>query len=360
MDKLFEKLFEQLHADETKSIVDIDDRVLVVDFLNTYLRSFTGSPAMNNNGEHCGGITGFLYSLGMGIRTCNATRVIIVSDGENSTAHRKKLYPEYKEKRHMKMNLNRAYDFNTKEEENEMLVKQMMRLIEYIDCLPVTFCAFQGTEADDAIAYIARTYYNKPDNKITIMSSDKDFLQLADDRINIWSPTKKKLYTRDSIFDEYGVYPENFANLRALCGDASDNIEGIEGLGMKTVKKMIPIVAEDRLVSLTEILNYSTVKDEEKKHKIKSYNNIVNNKDKVILNEKLMNLREPLITDMAKLHLNDALNKRIPNLKKTELYLMYIRDGLSSAIPDINKWLLQHFTLINNLVSDKYRFIEEK
>jgi DNA polymerase-1 len=360
MDKSFEKIFAQLRADGEKSVINLDDRILIVDFLNTYLRSFTGSPAMNSDGEHCGGITGFLYSLGMAIRTCNATRVIIVADGEDSTTHRKKLYPEYKEKRHMKMNLNRAYDFNTLEEENVAIKKEMVRLIEYLECLPVQFVSLQGTEADDAIAYIAKTYFNKPENKITIMSSDKDFLQLIDDRIQVWSPTKKKLYTRNSMFEEYGVYPENFVNVRALCGDDSDNIDGIEGLGLKTVIKMVPIVAEDRLISINEIIDYSIKKDEEKKHKVQSYNRIANNKDKILLNEKLMNLREPIITDIAKLKLNDILNEKIRTIKKTELYIMYMRDKLSSAMPDINNWLLQHFTLINNLVLDKYKFFEEK
>lgn len=357
MDKYFQKILDTLKNNDTP--VDINDNILIVDFLNTYLRSFTGSPAMNDHGEHCGGITGFLYSLGAAIRACNATRVIIVSDGENSTQHRKKLYPQYKEKRSMKMNLNRTYDFHTKEQEDELLVKQMIRLLQYLECLPLSIVVAQGTEADDSIAYIATEYFKQYNNKITIMSSDKDFLQLVDDKISVWSPKKKKLYNRQLMYDEFGIYPENYVIARSLIGDESDNIVGIDGIGLSTAKKRFPMLTEESIIHINDIIDFAVKQDELKKHKLKSYKNVIDQKNVIVLNEQLMNLRNPIITDKAKLFIYTKLNEKINSLKKTDLYILYMKDGLSSAMPDINKWLLQHFHKINNLVLEKYSFIGE-
>jgi DNA polymerase-1 len=357
MDKFLKKMFDTLREDPSVMKPKLNDRVLLVDFLNTFIRSFTGSPAMNNNGEHCGGITGFLYSLGMGIRTCNATRVIIISDGENSSSHRKKIYPEYKEKRQMKVNLNRAYDFKTPDEEKRAMTTQMLKLIEYLQYLPIQFIAMNNTEADDTISYVAKTYLPET-SKVCIMSSDKDFLQLVDDRTTVWSPTKKKLYNRTSVFDEYGIYPENFLHARSFLGDTSDNIGGVDGIGLKTLKKCVPMLTEDRQVNSSEILMHVEQQNIERKGKLKAYVNILNSKELLLLNEKLMNLKEPMIGNTEQLKVHEQLNKKIHSLQKMDLLLMHIKDGINNSI-DINKWLLENFTQINNIVSEKISFIGE-
>ena len=96
-----------------------------------------------------------------------------------------------------------------------------------------------GVEADDAVAYITNDILNQPDMKITIMSSDKDYLQLVDDRVSLWSPTKKKLYTPSVVKEEYCVSPKNFLFYKMLMGDASDNIPGVPGIGQKTATTLL-------------------------------------------------------------------------------------------------------------------------
>ena len=111
---------------------------------------------------------------------------------------------------------------------------QLSRLLQYLEQLPLTLISIDGTEADDVIAYISKQLLVK--SKIFIMSTDKDFLQLIDDRIFVWSPTKKIEYNRQKIFDEFGIFPENFLTYKILCGDKSDNIDGIRGAGLKSMK----------------------------------------------------------------------------------------------------------------------------
>ena len=67
------------------------------------------------------------------------------------------------------------------------------------------------------------------------MSTDKDFLQLVDNRIRVWSPTKKKLYDLEKVLEEYKYYIKNLLLSRILEGDQSDNIKGVMGIGTKTL-----------------------------------------------------------------------------------------------------------------------------
>ena len=71
------------------------------------------------------------------------------------------------------------------------------------------------------------------------MSTDRDFLQLVDDRVQVWSPTKKKFYARETIKDEFGIDSKNFIILKCITGDGSDNIPGIRGAGTKSLQKRL-------------------------------------------------------------------------------------------------------------------------
>ena len=341
-------IFEQLKKKHNEMpVVSINNKILVVDFLNTFIRSFTGSPAMNNNGEHIGGITGFLYSIGSAIRMFGVTRCILVSDGENSAARKRKIYPEYKQKRSVKFNVNRQYDFKDKDEEHKAMHLQIQILLEYLEQLPLQLVTIDSTEADDVISYIAKEVFCKNENEVILMSSDKDFLQLVDERINVWSPTKKKLYTPKSVLDEYGVHPNNFLFYRTLDGDKSDNIPGVQGVGLKTLKKHMPFLSEEAKTDINQILSYAEKQNEGKK-KLKFFENIIQSKDVLLMNEKLMQLEMANISESNKAKIRQQLQQKIALLNKPKIQLMYMRDGLSNAIPDINSWLLKTFTQLNS------------
>ena len=343
-------LFEQFKKDKDAEIkvgYDINSRVLVVDFLNMFLRGWTGSPAMNDDGEHVGGITGFLYSMGNAIRLTQATRCILVADGEGGSTRRRKMYPEYKSQSRSK-SINRTYDFKTKEEEERARQLQLLRLLQYLKHLPIQIVSIDHTEADDIIAYIAQEVFNKPEQKITIVSSDKDFLQLVDDRITVWSPTKKKLYTPAKVMEEYGIPPKNFLFFRMLDGDPSDNIPGVKGAGLKTMKKYLPLVTEDKKHTIDEILDYAVTNNSGKKKK-SFYTHLIESKETLLLNERLMQLESPPISASAKMRvIEKVIREEIPTLNSHELRIMYIHDKLANAIPDINGWLLKTFNILNS------------
>ena len=343
----FFSLFEQFKNEARPQTFNMNDRVLVVDLLNTFMRSFSASPAMNDDGDHCGGLTGTLYSMGSAIRQFNATRCIVVADGEEGSKRRRQLYPDYKKKSRMSHNLNRTYNFKNDEEEVRAMKLQLGRLVDYLRCLPIQFVAVNGVEADDAIAYIVNDILNESTCKITVMSSDRDFLQLVDDRVHVWSPTKKKLYTPKEVVEEYKVSPKNFLFYKILMGDSSDNIPGVDGCGKVTIPKYLQLLSDDAAHSVDKILKVSEEANAGKK-KLKFYDNILQSKEKLALNEELMQLQNPYIVDHSKLEISKKVNGEITRLNKHEVHLMYIHDRLSGAMLNISEWLVSTFTVLNS------------
>ena len=340
-------LFEQFTKNAApQKVASVNDRVLIVDLLNTFIRSFAASPAMNDDGDHVGGITGALYSIGSAIRLVQATRCIIVADGEDGAKRRRKLFPDYKMKRKMHYSLNRTYDFKDKEEESRAMKLQLARLVDYLRCLPVQFVTIYGVEADDAIAHITNEIFNKPETQVTIMSSDRDFLQLVDDRVSVWSPTKKKMYTPSVILEEYGVSPKNFLFYKMLMGDDSDNIPGIDGCGKVTIPKNLRLLTEDVAHSVDEVFKFAEEANSGKKKK-KFYTHILESKEKLLLNEQLMQLSNPYIVDHSILEIQKKVNAEIPILNKYEIQIMYVHDRISSAMANLSEWLLSTFSTLN-------------
>ena len=207
-----------------------DDKVLIIDGLNTFIRCFSAIPTLNDDGAHVGGIVGFLRSIGYAIRTIRPTRTVIVFDGKGGSNRRKKIFPEYKAGRKMSERLNRSYDFNTKEDEHQSMVMQLTRVIDYLDYLPITTITIENIEADDTMAYVTKQILKT--SNIILMSTDKDFLQLVNSRVTVWSPTKKKMYDPPKVLEDYGIPSHNFAVYRAIDGDKSDNIDGVRGWGL--------------------------------------------------------------------------------------------------------------------------------
>ena len=304
-----------------------NENVLIIDGLNTFIRVFSVIPTTNDNGTHIGGIVGFLKSIGYTINMFRPTRCIIIWDGKGGSSRRRKMYPEYKAKRKTNIRLNRAYDFETIEEERANMIRQIQRTIEYLDFLPITMLSIDNVEADDIIAYTAKQVLT--DSKVTIMSSDKDFLQLVDDRISVWAPTKKKLYTPENVLEEYGIPSHNLLMYRIFDGDKSDNINGVFGYGLKTVLKKLPFLQEDKQFSVDDAI---TEVDELEEHR-----------EIMERNFDLMQLHNVDISASAKTKTIDKIREPIPKLDKVTFKKMFLDDKMYSALPNLESWLQTKF-----------------
>jgi DNA polymerase-1 len=315
----------------------LNSRVLLVDSMNTFLRSFAMINHMNPKGAHIGGLTGFLKSIGFAIRHIKPTRIILVFDGNGSTTNKKNLYPEYKA--HRKLQRVTNWDgFDCKEDEAASIENQMLRLIEYLKCLPVSLLSIDKIEADDIIGYIT----SKLINEVYIMSADQDFLQLVNDKVTVYSPVKKKFYTPKLVKEDYGLYPQNFINKKTLMGDNSDNIPGVKGLGPKKLFKLFPELEDVFAITLDNIFS----KSEKLINEHGLYGDIINFKKQLLINQQLMNLSSPDIPEDSLEEIEQILNNKPNKLDKLHFLKLYNEDRLQNSIPNVEIWLTEIFSYL--------------
>ena len=324
-----------------------DSHLLVIDGLNTFIRVFSAVPALNDDGQHIGGVTGFLRSVAAVIRRLKPTRCVIVFDGKGGSKRRKELFPEYKANRANKTAFNRYQEFASLEDEQDSMKRQFGRMIQYLNCLPVTTLSIDNVEADDIMAYLANEIYTKDENRVTICSTDRDFLQLVNNRISVWSPIKKKMYTPSVMQEEFGFSSKNYLLYRSFIGDKSDNIPGLKGVGPKSLIKYFPVFTEDREITVEEIVQYAN--DVDKKYKVHSL--VSENKELLELNYKLMQLKEVDINGSAKMLTLNKMQGDIDKLNTYEFKKMFMADKMYTVIKDLDSWLNSSFNSLNAYAS---------
>jgi 5'-3' exonuclease len=338
--KLF-KLFDSVK--DTKENVSDTSSILLVDFYNLVMRSYAAVSTLNSDGQHVGAIVGTLKGLVSAIKFLKPNRCIIIADGKNSSQKRKAIYPEYKNNRNSKLRLNRIYEeISEISDEEESLKKQIYRIIEYFQCLPITFLSVDNVEADDTISFCALDFFK--DKNVVIMSTDKDFLQLVSDRIKVWSPIKKKLYGEADVINEYNIHPKNFVIFRSLDGDISDNINGIKGCGKKTIVKSFGFLSKNVEATVDQIFEYS----EKYQGKYKIYENVLENKNIVSRNYELMQLKNTNLPTHSQLDVYNILNSPIKKLNRAGFIRCVQLDKISSSIQEYAFWLQNAFTLLDN------------
>lgn len=199
--------------------------------------------------------------------------------------------------------------YQQKLKDKEVFHFQREVVMKCLEELFVRQCISNGVEADDFIGYYV--VHKKPNERIVILSGDRDLTQLIQKDVIVYCPSTnmKTFLNIDNHKDLIGYRAENVLVKKIICGDASDNIKGIKGVGEETLLKYFPELKE-REVHLEEILERSKQMIEErkanKKKPLKWTENIVNRvtdgiqgEDIFEINEKIINLRKPLLTPEA-------------------------------------------------------------
>lgn len=341
-DELFSILGGITEDTKKESTFNKHSRVLLIDGMNLFLRNFAVLNYINQDGVHIGGLSGFLRSLGYLIYLNKPTSVYIVFDGIGSSQNRKNLLPEYKSNRNITRITN--WDtFDNLDEENDSKIDQISRLIHYLKCLPVKTVAIDKTEADDLISHLATHLAKEHSSKVYIVSSDKDFLQLVDDNIIVYSPIEKDFYTVDTVKTKFGLPPKNFILYKTLLGDNSDKVPGVKGLGKGKIFKLFPELQE-RELSLDDIFEISAQKYKE--HVI--YSQIVFEEDSIRNCFKIMDLSAPIIDENEKEYLESLALEKSPNLNIRDFIKLYQEDGLNNVLKNVERWLMDNFNTLNS------------
>jgi DNA polymerase-1 len=334
------KLLDNIQEDE-KTILKDENRILIIDGLNLFLRNFAVLNYINPQGTHIGGLGGFLRSLGSLLKQIQPTAVYIVFDGIGSSLNRKSLIPEYKSGR----NVNRinANIFDHLDDENESKADQIGRLIQYLQCLPIKILSMDKVEADDIIAFLSIEMTKNEKTKAYIVSSDKDFLQLVDDHITVYAAMEKEFYTPKKVKEKYGIHPHNFLTYKILMGDGSDKIAGIKGLGPKKLPKMFPQLFEDKLCTLDDV--FDIAKNNYEKHDV--YCRIIMDYEKLKDSKKVMDLGNPILDSQEKELILESVKSSAFKLDIPTFIKLYNQDGLGNILKNIEFWLRDNWSIID-------------
>jgi DNA polymerase-1 len=270
-------------------------KTLLVDGNNLVKIGFHGVKDYYHNGKHIGALWHFINTIRRFIDEQDFDKVVVMWDGDDNSSTRKLIYPQYKENRRDRDN----------EYKLDSFTEQKERIKQYLEDCYIRQINVDNNEADDLIAYYCQISENE---QKTIYSGDKDLTQLISDKVSVYYPRTKETYHLGSKIkcDIYEFPHQNIRTYKILSGDKSDNIEGISGLGEKTLIKFFPELLE-KPVSITDILEKTENLLKENKNN-KTLQNLLSGKTKsgvygdeyFVINEKIINLSNPLITDDAK------------------------------------------------------------
>ncbi len=298
--------------------------VIIIDALNMFLRSYVISPHLDKKGWPIGGTIGFLKSLQKVSRDFNADEIIVAWDGHEGSQRRRSMNKDYKGGR-KPVRFNRRLVELPPEKEEANKGYQQVRLMEYLNEMPVIQLVADFTEADDIIALVIN--HPRYDGwKKTIISSDKDFFQLCRDDVQIYRPIQKKIVTKDSIIEDFKIHPNNFAVARAIEGDKSDNLPGIRGAGLKTIAKRFPYLVREDEYEVSDIIKDCAMQSK----KLKIHENIENNEKLIKDNYAIMQLQYPNIRPMNRELIKKAIVDFEPFFNKIKFTQMLFHDDAGS------------------------------
>ena len=311
--------------------------VLIIDSLNLFTRHFIANPTISINGNHVGGIVGFLKAIQLLCERFRPSNIYVIWEGGGSP-RRRKLQSDYKNLSRPKK-LNRYYEDDipdTKENRDW----QISSLIKFLKLSGIKQFYVSDCEADDVIGYLCQDIIEGKDK--IIVSSDKDLYQLINSETLQWSPGQKKLISSQDVKERFGVMPENFCLVRSFVGDSSDNLRGIKGAGFKSMVKRFPEINERNLL-ISDLISLAIEKS--KLSKLKLYREISENREIPKKNWKLMNLGYRNLSASQILRVNSILENSKQNKNKLEFIREKNRAGINNF--DIERYFLSIRNLDN-------------
>ncbi len=314
-------------------------KVMIIDGLNMFLRSYIVVPSLDKHGAPNGGAYGFMKSLQKISGLFHPDEVVVCWDGEGGSQKRKQIDKNYKAGR-SPVRFNRRLIDLSPEETNKNKYNQQYRLMEYLNDLPVIQIMIDYIEADDVIAYAAQ-HEKYQDWEKVIVSSDKDFFQLISKDCKLYRPIQDQLVDYPSLLSEHKIHPKNFALARSLVGDKSDNLPGVPRVGLKTVAGKFPFLADDHQYEVEDVMRHCEGIDK----MLKVHENILENSLLVEKNYKIMQLYSPSISHMHKKQINFSLKEFEPKLEKLELTKKLYSDGINAGSFNVLMNIMKKITL---------------
>ncbi len=241
------------------------EKVCLIDGSGYIFRAFFASPKMTNpEGLPVNAVYGFLnmfLSLTANIK-CDYCLVLFDAKRQN---FRNEFFADYKA---------------TRPELPEDLKPQFALIHEVVEALNLHWLQMEGYEADDLIATYADMAL-KDGKEVTIVSADKDLMQLIRPGVTFYDSMKNKFFTPEDVKEKFGVYPERVTDVQALAGDSTDNIPGVPGIGLKTAAELV-----NQFGSLEGVLEHAEEIKQNKRREL-----IMTHKEDALVSQKLVTLK---------------------------------------------------------------------
>lgn len=198
-------------------------KVVLIDGSGYIYRAFYALPPMTrSDGTPVNAVYGFCAMLMKLIKEMPADYLAVMFDTSRQT-FRMEIFPDYK---------------GTRKETPEELIPQFPLLRQAVDAFSIAQAEMNGYEADDLLATYARLAHEE-EAEVTIVSADKDLMQLVGSGVTIYDPMKQRVVEAEQVMEKFGVTPDKVVDVQALAGDTSDNVPGVRGIGIKTAAALI-------------------------------------------------------------------------------------------------------------------------
>lgn len=319
---------------------------LLVDGNSVLKSSLVNKEDVNADGKEYGAIVTFLYRIGNLLMMRDFNHCVVCWDGFNSGSLRWQIYKDYKGNRdknyesasaisnpesdydaYIAAYCKKVLDYHRKnkmgvrrgETDDENFQRQREILQEILEELFVRQYMYENVEGDDLIAYYCQ--HKKENDYIVIVSEDRDISQLIRDDVCLYIPSLKKFVSPKNDVEVLGMPYYNIVLKKIICGDASDNIKGVKGIGEKTLETYYPQITSEK-GTLDGFLNVcKEVLDSrarEKKKPLKCLENAINGitdgcqGDKLYeINRQIIDLSTPLLSEEAKSELDEIYDAPI-------------------------------------------------
>lgn len=286
-------------------LINMKTRTLLVDSNYLLQRSYHGAKDIYTNSfGHIGGLYSFITTVRKLIKEHMINKVVLMWDGQNGGVARHLILDTYKANRKNKLwfdkiELSEA-EIEREREKEESILKQRVRIQQYNEDLFCRQIEIQKIESDDLISAYCQRHNNN--EEIFIYTNDRDFLQLLDLNITIIFANIQEPVNKLNYMMHFDHHYSNALAIKTICGDSADNIKGIEGIKEPTLLKYFPELKYKTLpvreiCRLADNINKERVL--QKKKPIKALENLLNGLERLRINHKLVNLREPMLNSEA-------------------------------------------------------------
>jgi DNA polymerase-1 len=284
--------------------------IYLIDGSGYIFRAYYALPPLTrkSDGLPVGAVSGFcnmLYKFLEEARSLDKedrpTHLAVIFDSARKN-FRNDIYKDYKANRH---------------DTPEDLIPQFEYIRKAVIAFNIPSIELLNYEADDLIATY-KEQASKKNIKVTIISSDKDLMQLVDDNTFMFDAMKEHYIGKEEVKEKFGVYPEKVIDVQSLAGDSSDNIPGVPGIGIKTAAELI-----NQFGSLENLLeNASTIKQPKRRQAL------LDNREKAFISKQLVTLKRdvPVTNELDEFILKPLnLDKILTFLKEMEFTRLFSR-----------------------------------